>query len=168
MLPDDCRAAALGPDFQLVRRCRPEGIRSHQQDPLPGFHLLLGDLSNRGGLSHAVNSDHQDHAGLGAQVQGRISHIQHIGEDLTQSLPGLRCLFQVLLPHRLFEPLHRLTGSLHTQVRQDEAFGQLVIEIIVNFGKAGKDTAQGIAQRGPGLCHSGLDFFKKAHTSPPN
>ena len=168
VLADNGSAAAPRPDFQLIRRGSPEGISRHQQHVFPLIHKLLGDFPDGSGLAHTVDPDDQDHTGLGGKIQLRVSHVQHIHQDILQSgLCFLGC-FQVLLTNGLPKSLHRFSGGFHPQIRENQALLQFVIKIIVNLRKTGKYTAQGVAEGIPGLCHSGLDFIKKSHKTPPS
>ena len=163
MLADDGRAASARPDLQLVGCRRPEGVPRHQHDLLSLSGQLLCDLADGSGLAHAVDADDQNHAGVGGQLQLRVSHGKHVHENFLQRFPRFLRGFQVLLPDCSAQPLHSLDGGVHAQVRQNQTFLQLIVKIVVNFGKAGKHTAQGAAERFPGLGQSGLDFVKKAH-----
>ena len=163
VLADQVRPAALGPDLQLVRGGSPEGVSRHQQDLLPRVYLLLGDLADGGGLAHAVDSDDQDHAGMGGQVQVGVSHADHAGEDHPQGRLGLVRPGDVLIPYRLAELLRGLGRGLHTHVRQDQALLQLVIEVLVQLRILGEQVVPALAEGIPGLGEALLDLIKKSH-----
>ena len=163
VLADNGRAASARPDLQLIGGRRPEGISRHQHDLLSLRGQLLCDLADGGGLAHAVDADDQNHAGVGGQIQLRVPHGKHIHQNFLQRFPGFLRGFQVLLPDGLAQPPHSLYGGVHTQVCQNQAFLQLIVKIVVNFGKAGEHAAQSAAERFPGLGQSGLDLVKKAH-----
>ena len=163
VLADDVHTGAVGPDLQLVGGGGAEGISGAQQHLLALRLQLGGQLADGRGLAHAVDADDQNHTGMGGQIQLRVPHGKHIHQNFLQRFPRFLRGFQVLLPDGLAQPSHSLDGGVHTQVCQNQAFLQLIVKIVVNFGKAGKHTAQGAAERLPGLGQSGLDLVKKAH-----
>ena len=163
MLAHNVGAASLCPDFQLIRRGGPEGVACNQQHLFASVHLLLGQLSDGGGLPHTVDTDDQHHAGMGGKVQLGIPHTDHIRQNVLQGLLGLVRLGDVPLPDDPAQPVRCLGGSFHTQVRQDQALFQIVVKIVVNLRAAGEKIAPGIAEGIPSLGEPSFDFFKKSH-----
>ena len=75
MLADDIHPGPSSPDLQLVRRSGPEGICCAEQHLFSLSLELVGQLSDGGGLSHAIDTDHKDHTGVRRHFQGRIANI---------------------------------------------------------------------------------------------
>ena len=163
MLPDDIHPGPSGPDLQLIRCRRTEGIRRAQQHLFPVVLHLMGQLADGGGFAHTVDADHQNDAGLGGKLQLGVAHIQHLHQNVLQGLPHLVGTFEMLHIHLFPELLHGLHRRVHAQIRQNQALLQVVIKIVVNAMEARKNPAQGILEALPGFGQSGLDFFKKAH-----
>ena len=53
-------ASALSPDFQLLDRCRAEGVRGAEQNILPLRSEHLSEFADGGGLAGAVHAYDQD------------------------------------------------------------------------------------------------------------
>ena len=162
MLADNGRAAALCPDFQLVGSGSAEGIGCHQHHLLAGIHLLLGNLADGGGLSHTIDTNHQNHTGQGFQFQLRVTHIEHIHQNAAQLLSRFIRLADVLGRYRLAQTVCCLGGGFRAQVSHNQAFFQLIIEIIVQFGDR-KYVIPGFGDGLFGLCKTLFDFIKKSH-----
>ena len=167
MLADNVRAGAPGPDLQLIGSGGPEGISGAHQHPFPLVPQLLGQLSDGGGLPHPVYADDQHHRGLGIQTQAGVAHVQHLHQDVLQGRFGLLRLPDFFLLHPAAQALHRPSGSLHSQVGQDQAFLQLVVKIVVQIGKAGKYIAQSLGHGFSGFGQAFFDFTKKTHNLSP-
>ena len=69
----------------------------------------------------------------------------------------------MLLPDALAQKVGSLNSGVHTQVCQDQAFFQLIVEIVIDLRKAGEYAAQRIGQGLSGLGEACFDLIKKSH-----
>ena len=153
MLLDDLRTGALCPDGELLRGSGPEGVPRAEEDLLP-LPLQTGpQLADGGGLSYSVDTDEEDHGGFGVQLQALVAHGEHLLKDPAQTGADALLILDLLALDPAFELLHRLERGIHPHIGQNEGLLQLVIKIIVNGGKAGKNVQL-------------FDLIKKSHFLP--
>ena len=94
-MSDDVRPGPLSPDGKLVRGGGAEGVGGGEQHLFPLSGKLGADLSDGGGLSHAVDAHHQNDRGLGLQPQAVVGrHL--VRQDLCQAVDDLLLGLQVL------------------------------------------------------------------------
>ena len=74
VLPDDLASGPLRPDLQLIGGGGTEGISGAQQHLLALILQPVGQLADGRGLTHAIDSDDESHAGPGREVQCGIAH----------------------------------------------------------------------------------------------
>ena len=119
VLADQVRLGPLGPDFQLVCRRRPEGVRRAEEALLPAVAQEVRHLADGGGFPHAVDPDEEEDAGGGGDVHLRGAHIQRVHDDRPQGGADLLLAHELFLPDLLPELLHSLHGDFHAEVGED-------------------------------------------------
>ena len=88
-----------------------------------------------------MDADNQNHRGPGGQVQSAIPHPELLRQDLPQARLH-RLLSRDPLPdHPLAQLLHRLSGGLHSHVRQDQQFLQFLKEGLIILADGGAEQA---------------------------
>ena len=163
ILPDNARAGALRPDLQLVCCRRTEGITCHQGDLLALVNQLLGNLADGGGFAHAVDTDHQDHRGLGGKIQLRAAHIQHFVQNQLQIELYMIRNGKTAVQHTVTQFLHQGVHRIHAHIRKDQCFFQIFVKFLSNIRAFLEHIVQGSAEERTGLAQTLLDFFKKSH-----
>ena len=158
----DLTAAAFRPDLQLLNRRCTEGIRRCQQDFLPLLAQAGSDLSNGGGLSHAVHADHQDDRGLCADMQLLIAG-DHLRHRLPQHLKDLGRVGNPLCLYALFHLFANALGGRDARIRHDEQLFQLLKEGFIDFRIGTEHIVQRSAEALPGLFQSFFNFRKQTH-----
>ena len=112
VLLDDVHPRPLGPDGELLRRRRPEGVPGAQQHlfalPLPPG----GQLADGGGLAHPVHPDEQHHGGGVHHVHGQVPGGEVLRQDVPHTLAGSLDVLDLLRLTAAFQLLHRLQGGL--------------------------------------------------------
>ena len=80
LMPNDGALCTPRPYLQLVRRRRPEGIRRAKHNGAAKSLKPKRQLTDGGGLAHAVYADHQNNH---RPVQGGFFHLQHADQNFT-------------------------------------------------------------------------------------
>ena len=158
VLADDVAVRTLRPDLKLIGCRGAERVARAQQDLLALIVQLVGKLADGGRLADAVDADDENDRRLCIQLQGRIADVQHIGKNAAQGKLGLVDGLDALLLRGLAQTIHNGLRRVHTEVRDNEAFLKIVIELVVQL-TGGKDAADGTGR----LAQSLLEFFKKSH-----
>ena len=139
VLADDVAVRTLRPDLKLIGCRGAERVARAQQDLLALIVQLVGKLADGGRLADAVDADDENDRRLCIQLR---------------LVDGL----DALLLRGLAQTIHNGLRRVHTEVRDNEAFLKIVIELVVQL-TGGKDAADGTGR----LAQSLLEFFKKSH-----
>ena len=151
VLAHDVHTGPLRPDLQLIGGGGTEGISGAQQHLLALILQPVGQLADGRGLTHAVDSDDESHAGPGREVQRRIAHRQLFRQNVPQGVFHVLLVGQQLGIGPLFQLGHGVHRRIHAHVRQDESLLQIVVESLV----------EGV--EGHGLEPRLLEFCKQSH-----
>ncbi|KAF5030534.1 hypothetical protein DSECCO2_637160 [anaerobic digester metagenome] len=122
---------ALAPDAQLLNRRRSEGIGRGQQHFFTRSGIARGQFADAGGLSHAVDADHQQYAGRIGNVV-RALDVQNLPDDLFDDRTQRSGVGQALLFGALAQLGDNQLRGLHTDIRHDKLFLQLFKIFVVN------------------------------------
>ena len=158
----DLDATALAPDVKLLDGGGTEGVGRSDEHLATAERCLVGELTDRRGLSRAVNA-HEEHAdgihaegvgiGLGKQsaylVGEKIEHRIRIGQSTARGL--------------VTQTVDDLHGRLGTQVAQDERLLQVIPEILVELGTAAKQHVHPLVELRP----APIDLVLERHVNPP-
>ena len=82
-LADDLYRIAVGPDHELLARCRAKGVRCGQQHAGPVVGEVVRELADGGGLARTVDAHHHDDGGV---VRADLQWFLQGGEQLGQAL----------------------------------------------------------------------------------
>ena len=125
--------------FQLVHRRRAVNVRRHEQRLASLFLEQPRELAARSGFARAVQTDHQDAAGIAAEIQRGVGRAEQVHEfvvdDFDDLLAGLDALDDFRADGLGFDALDEIAGDL---------------EIHVGFQQRHADLAQGIGDVGLG------------------
>ena len=154
MLLDDVHPGPLRPDGKLIGGGGPEGISGAQQHPLALALPAGGQLSDGGGLAHAVDADEQHHSGGAAHIHPGVAHREDFGQNFLHAGLGPIGVLDLIALAPLLKLLHGLHGGLRPHIRHDQRLLQLVVEVVIQFGKAVENSDLS-------------DFIKKTHVWSP-
>ena len=118
---DDIHACPVRPHGQLVDGRRAEGIRRAQQHLFALGFVHGRHLADGGGLTRAVDADHQDHGGDGDEAHV-LAAVQQLRDDVLQLLFDLAGFLDLLAFDALLELLHHLHGGVDAHVAHHENF----------------------------------------------
>ena len=158
-LLDNRHSYPFTPDYQLFHRSGTEGIGSSQIHRFSGFLELISQFTDGSGLSHSVHSYHHDHIRLLAFGYTEVFGVHRIvfGEQgrnfLTQDIVQFLSIDILVAGHSVLNSLDDIQRGLHSYVRSDQHFFQVVQYFIVYFRLSGycagylpKDTFLGFRQ----------------------
>ena len=84
-LGDHRYVGAGAPLLELLHRRGAKGIAGGQEGTVPGRLEALGQLADGGGFTHAIDSDHKNHIGLGGREgKGYVARAEDFREHLRQ------------------------------------------------------------------------------------
>ena len=114
--------------------------------------MLLSEFScqfsNGGRLSHSVDSDHKYNGLSLLKFVSSLSHIHLLFDAVNQKLSAGSRFFDMLLFHFPAQILYNLRRSMYSKISHDQSLFQLLIKVLINFGKSVKNTV-----------HSGYDII---------
>ena len=157
---------AVTPNGKLLCGGGTEGIGRGNDHALFLLFQLCGNLSDRGGFSHTVDTDHQNDRGLGCKLQGLVL-TKHIAEVAVQKILDLGGILQPSVLHCLAKIFEDLLGGIHTEVGRDQKLLQLIKQILINFMKGLKKIVD-LSDNGVfRLQKSVFQFLKEPHRVSP-
>ncbi|CDN45251.1 hypothetical protein BN871_GX_00030 [Paenibacillus sp. P22] len=141
LLADDVDADALAPHFKLLDRAGPEGVAGRHQHRFPLALELMGELADRRRFADAVDPDEQNdrdafvrHAQLAAVVAA-----EQADQLLRQHRLQLRGILDLALLHLGSQVVDQFHDGVDADIRADEDFLQLLVEILVDLLPAGDE-----------------------------
>ena len=153
---------AVGPDLQLLRRRRPEGVPRREKHPLALRGIEVGQLADRGGLAHPVDPDDQNHRRLALRVKRPLGR-EGLDQQLLERTQRLGAGAQLLSLDPLAQLFDQLFSGGKTGIGQHQLLEQLLVGVLVNPVGLLHLTDR-TENRIPGLGQTPSQFFKKAHT----
>ncbi len=135
---DHIHPGTVCPLAKLLTGRRAEGIRRRDQYPPSLPFQFPGQLAYSGGLTHAVNADHQYDGLLFLEGIRSLLHLHLLLDILDQEGFAVGRLLDMVLLHLLPQPLQDRFGGLHPDIPHDQNLFQFFIEILVYVGKTVK------------------------------
>ena len=155
---DHINARPVGPARKLFPCGGAESIRCGNQH-LPALFLEHArQLAHRGGLSHAVYADYQNHRLLLFKVIGGFPYLHLLLYAVDEQLFAGGGLLDMLFLHLLLQAIQNIGGGIYADIPHNQDFFQFFIKFIVNRRKA--------AEYGVDSMHNIISCFIQALFQP--
>src|SRR5690606_27669688 len=164
VLGDHRDVVALAPYLQLLHGGGPESVAGGEHDLLAFELQLLGQLADGGGLTNAIDANHQDHEGLlaGIDPQWLLHRLEQAGQLFLQRLVQRTAVGKFLARDATGKVLHDRRGGLDADVGGQQAGFQLVQQVVIDGLLAEEQAGHAFSDAGAGLGQTLLEAGKEA------
>ena len=163
---DDVNTCTGGPFIKLFDRGGTESI-GRTEDDLFAFGFIHGSkFADGGGLTHAVDTDHQQNGRNGDQPH-ILTAVEHFGNDILQFRFDLIGFFDAFGTNAGTQFFDDRNGSFHADVGHDENFFKFHVQVIGKFVKRVHHIVNGTRHFVSRLGQTEVDFLKNCHLASP-
>ena len=165
LVGDHITLGPLAPDLQLGGGCGPEGVPCRHHHFVVKQAEIVGQLTDGGGLAHAVHSHHQDHRGMRADTGPDAIVLQHGCDLLLQKRQHILRTFDFFLLCSLPHIFNQLFRGFYAHIGCQQDHLQLFQKILVHFDRHAHQFRNPVGKILARLGQARFQFLKKAHGS---
>ena len=163
VLADDLDRVAIGPDTQLLARCRTKGIGRRQQHASAADRQVFGQFANGCGFACAIHARHHDDGGLVlADDQSLFQWFEHLGQLGNQHVLQCHRVGDAAVFDGAAQLGHQELRGGHARVGHQQRVFEFFVQRLVNLrtAKGAGNAGRCLSQARFELVHPLLPFWR--------